>query len=126
MGNAFSNTFNGVRQGAVFPLCYFVYGKYIDKVIKLLRYSTIGCHWIDNVIKTTIYHCKTKPNIVLKIIKNPPKKFDSMTIFSIKNKLFSFQKFIPLTKNFTLTVLMLFRNCVLFIFIVFMDLVFGT
>ena len=43
MGNAFSNTFNGIRQGAVFPLCYFVYSKYIDKVIKLLRYSTIGC-----------------------------------------------------------------------------------
>ena len=43
-GNAFSNTFNvqnGVRQGAVSsPVLFCIY---IDKVIKLLRCSTIGC-----------------------------------------------------------------------------------
>ena len=43
-GNAFSNTFNvqnGVRQGAVSsPVLFFIY---IDKVIKLLRCSTLGC-----------------------------------------------------------------------------------
>ena len=39
---------------------------------QIKRLAFIVC--IDNVIKTTIYHCKTKPNIVLKIIKNPPKK----------------------------------------------------
>ena len=33
-----------------FPLCYFVYCKYFDKVIKLLRYSTIGCQ-IQGVYK---------------------------------------------------------------------------
>ena len=43
-GNAFSNTFNvqnGVRQGAVSSPVLFCL--YIDKVIKLLRCSTIGC-----------------------------------------------------------------------------------
>ena len=43
-GNAFSNTFkaqNGVRQGAVSsPVLFCIY---IDKIIKLLRCSTIGC-----------------------------------------------------------------------------------
>ena len=43
-GNVFSNTFNvqnGVRQGAVSsPVLFCIY---IDKVIKLLRCSTIGC-----------------------------------------------------------------------------------
>ena len=43
-GNAFSNTFNvqnGVRQGAVSsPVLFCIY---IDKVIKLLRCSTLGC-----------------------------------------------------------------------------------
>ena len=40
-GNAFFNVQNGVRQGAVSsPVLFFIY---IDKVIKLLRCSTIGC-----------------------------------------------------------------------------------
>ena len=43
-GNEFSNTFNvqnGVRQGAVSsPVLFCIY---IDKIIKLLRCSTIGC-----------------------------------------------------------------------------------
>ena len=43
-GNTFSNTFNaqnGVRQGAVSsPVLFCIY---IDKVIKFLRCSTIGC-----------------------------------------------------------------------------------
>ena len=53
-GNAFSNTFNvqnGVRQGAVSSPVLFC----VDKVIKLLRCSTIGCQILGVYVGIWVY-----------------------------------------------------------------------
>ena len=77
--NAFSNTFNvqnGVRQGAVSsPVLFCIY---IDNVIKLLLFPTIGCQiqgvctgiWVYADNKTKLSHSRTGHHEILKTCEN--------------------------------------------------------